>query len=126
MIRPQDLLCPKPAGLYCAPGDFYIDPTRMVERALIPGGVMLFLALVWDLFFPINKALWTSSYVLYSAGLAAIAFMVLYWLVDVKGKINQKIFFPFIVLGVNPILAIILAAAGAFIARTRAFRSRAG
>ncbi len=26
MIRPQDLLCPKPEGLYCAPGDFYIDP----------------------------------------------------------------------------------------------------
>ena len=33
MIRPQDLLCPKPEGLYCAPGDFYIDPTRPVARA---------------------------------------------------------------------------------------------
>jgi putative mRNA 3-end processing factor len=38
MIRPQDLLCPKPEGLYCAPGDFYIDPTRPVARAVITHG----------------------------------------------------------------------------------------
>ncbi|MBV8593880.1 MAG: ligase-associated DNA damage response exonuclease [Caulobacteraceae bacterium] len=38
MIRPQDLLCPKPAGLYCAPGDFYIDPVRPVPRAVITHG----------------------------------------------------------------------------------------
>jgi len=38
MIRPQDLLCPKPEGLYCAPGDFYIDPVRPVARAVITHG----------------------------------------------------------------------------------------
>jgi putative mRNA 3-end processing factor len=38
MIRPQDLLCPRPAGLYCPPGDFYIDPTRPVDRAVITHG----------------------------------------------------------------------------------------
>src|SRR5258706_1718450 len=38
MIPPQDLLCPKPEGLYCAPGDFYIDPTRPVARAVITHG----------------------------------------------------------------------------------------
>ncbi|HEX3367246.1 ligase-associated DNA damage response exonuclease [Phenylobacterium sp.] len=38
MIRPQDLLCPKLEGLYCAPGDFYIDPTRPVARAVITHG----------------------------------------------------------------------------------------
>src|SRR3954468_7918630 len=38
MIRPQDLLCPKPGGLYCPPGDFYIDPTRPVARAVITHG----------------------------------------------------------------------------------------
>ena len=37
-IRPETLLCPKPAGLYCAPGDFYIDPVRPVERAVITHG----------------------------------------------------------------------------------------
>ncbi len=38
MIRPETLLCPRPAGLYCPPGDFYIDPTRPVERAVITHG----------------------------------------------------------------------------------------
>jgi putative mRNA 3-end processing factor len=38
MIRPQDLLCPRPEGLYCAPGDFYIDPVKPVARAVITHG----------------------------------------------------------------------------------------
>ncbi|KSB90549.1 DNA ligase-associated DEXH box helicase [Caulobacter vibrioides] len=38
MIKPQDLLCPKPGGLYCPPGDFYIDPVRPVDRAVITHG----------------------------------------------------------------------------------------
>ena len=38
MIRPQDLLCPRPEGLYCPPGDFYIDPVRPVDRAVITHG----------------------------------------------------------------------------------------
>lgn len=37
-MRPRDLLCPKPGGLYCAPGDFYIDPVRPVPRALVTHG----------------------------------------------------------------------------------------
>lgn len=38
MIKPQDLLCPRPEGLYCAPGDFYIDPVRPVARAVVTHG----------------------------------------------------------------------------------------
>lgn len=37
-MRPEDLLCPTPQGLYCPPGRFYIDPLRKVERALITHG----------------------------------------------------------------------------------------
>ncbi|WP_457941284.1 ligase-associated DNA damage response exonuclease [Mesorhizobium sp. 10J20-29] len=37
-MRPRDLLHPRPEGLYCPPGDFYIDPVRPVERALITHG----------------------------------------------------------------------------------------
>src|SRR5690606_16386706 len=37
-MRPRDLLCPKPEGLYCAPGDFFIDPVRPVARALVTHG----------------------------------------------------------------------------------------
>ena len=37
-MRPEALLAPTPAGLYCPPGKFHIDPTRPVERALITHG----------------------------------------------------------------------------------------
>ncbi|MDB5431616.1 MAG: putative mRNA 3-end processing factor [Caulobacter sp.] len=37
-MKPEALLCPRPGGLYCPPGDFYIDPTRPVERAVITHG----------------------------------------------------------------------------------------
>ena len=37
-MRPHDILMPVPAGLYCKPGDFYIDPVRTVARALITHG----------------------------------------------------------------------------------------
>lgn len=38
MIKPESLLRPTPAGLYCPPGDFYIDPTRPVDRAVVTHG----------------------------------------------------------------------------------------
>ncbi|HWT50722.1 MAG TPA: DNA ligase-associated DEXH box helicase, partial [Caulobacter sp.] len=38
VIRPEDLLCPRPGGLYCPPGDFYVDPVRPVDRAVITHG----------------------------------------------------------------------------------------
>lgn len=37
-VRPEDLLRPTPEGLYCPPGDFYIDPVRPVDRAVITHG----------------------------------------------------------------------------------------
>src|SRR6478672_1898064 len=37
-MKPASLLCPRPEGLYCAPGDFYIDPVRPVDRAVITHG----------------------------------------------------------------------------------------
>jgi putative mRNA 3-end processing factor len=37
-MRPEDLLCPTPRGLYCPPADAYIDPMRPAERALVTHG----------------------------------------------------------------------------------------
>ena len=37
-MRARDLLHPRPEGLYCPPGDFFIDPVRPVERALVTHG----------------------------------------------------------------------------------------
>jgi len=38
LVKPESILCPSPAGLYCPPGDFYIDPVRPVARAVITHG----------------------------------------------------------------------------------------
>src|SRR5690606_10623690 len=57
--------------------------------------------MLWNLFFPINKALWTSSYVLYTAGWASSVLALLYWLIDVKGY--RKFTRPFVVYGINAI-----------------------
>src|SRR6201986_328600 len=38
MPKPESVLCPSPAGLYCPPGDFYVDPVRPVARAVINHG----------------------------------------------------------------------------------------
>ena len=38
MLKPESLLCPRPEGLYCPPGDFFVDPVRPVARAVITHG----------------------------------------------------------------------------------------
>ncbi len=70
------------------------------------GVLAVVLGLIWDLFFPINKALWTSSFVLYTGGWATIALAFSYWLIDVQGYRGLTSFFlPF---GANAITAYVL------------------
>ncbi len=70
------------------------------------GVLAVILGLIWDLCFPINKALWTSSFVLYAGGLATIGLALCYWLIDVQGyKKGTK---PFVVYGVNAITVFFL------------------
>jgi putative mRNA 3-end processing factor len=38
VVKPESVLCPRPEGLYCAPGGFFIDPVRPVDRAVITHG----------------------------------------------------------------------------------------
>ena len=64
------------------------------------------LGLLWDLQFPINKALWTSSFVLFTGGLATLVLALSYWLIDVN-KYN-KFTKPFVVYGVNAITVFFL------------------
>ena len=49
------------------------------------GGAMLIIGHLWDWVFPINKALWTSSFVLVTAGWANLVLALIYYLTDVKG-----------------------------------------
>ena len=59
--------------------------------------------LIWSSAFPINKSLWTSSYVLFSAGLACLVLALLYWLVDIRGHRGWAR--PFLIFGTNAIVA---------------------
>lgn len=65
------------------------------------GIVAAIAGLIWDFVFPINKSLWTSSYVLYTGGLASMGLALCYWLIDVKGF--TKFTKPFVIYGVNAI-----------------------
>ena len=56
---------------------------------------------LWSFFLPLNKPLWTSSYVIYTAGWAMIVLAFLIWLIDLKGIKRWSSFF--IVFGVNPL-----------------------
>ena len=69
------------------------------------GCVLLLAGWTWGLFFPINKSLWTSSYVLYTAGLAVQAFACCYLLFDVVGL--KKWAMPFVYYGTNAIFVFV-------------------
>jgi predicted acyltransferase len=81
-------------------------PYQMLVGWFGVGTVLVFLGLFWDLTFPINKKIWTSSYVLYAGGIALLMLAVVYWLVDVlKYRWWTK---PFVVYGTNALIIFIL------------------
>ena len=70
---------------------------------VLAGGAGLVIGLSWSRAFPINKSLWTGSYVMFSAGIACLALALLYWLVDVNGQ--RRWARPFLIFGTNAIAA---------------------
>ncbi len=63
------------------------------------GVVLTVIGWIWNFWFPINKYLWTSSYVVFTAGLALCFLGVCYWLIDIKNY--RKWAKPFIIFGSN-------------------------
>jgi predicted acyltransferase len=69
------------------------------------GSLGMVVGLMWNWSFPINKNLWTSSYVVFTAGMACVALATIMWIVDYANvKWWTK---PFVVFGVNPIVAFV-------------------
>lgn len=69
-------------------GHILTDGTKISSKLyrLIGSSIALtILGLSWSTVFPFNKALWTSSYVLYTSGLATAIFTLFYWIIDCKG-----------------------------------------
>lgn len=75
---------------------------RVPLKLALSGIVLTTTGYLWGLVFPINKPLWTSSYVLYTAGLAAMLLSLLIYIIDVKGY--KKWCLLFSVFGLNPLL----------------------
>src|SRR6266699_1436147 len=77
-------------------------PIERVAHMSIAGVSCVIVGWIWNAWFPINKALWTSSYVFFTAGLALQFLALCYWLIDIKGyKLWTK---PFVIFGVNAII----------------------
>jgi predicted acyltransferase len=68
------------------------------------GAAALVIGKVMDVWFPINKKLWTSSYVVFTAGLALICLALCYWIIDVR-KLRGPWTWPILVFGTNAIAA---------------------
>ncbi|WP_316812035.1 DUF5009 domain-containing protein [Pedobacter heparinus] len=83
-----------------------IDTGAKVSWMFVYGITAIVLGLFWDIFFPINKKLWTSSFVLYTGGMAIAALALIYWLVDIQGR--KRFTWPFVVFGRNALAAYIL------------------
>lgn len=90
-------------------GDWLRSGRAQLEKTVglfVAGSAGLVLGLAWDAVFPINKPLWTSSYVIFTAGMACHTLAICYWLIDVRGWKTWAT--PFVVFGTNAIAAFFL------------------
>ena len=107
---PEGILSTVPALVTALAGLFAGDwlrsprlPRHKVAGLLATGAVVTVAGLGLARWFPINKNLWTSTYVVFTAGAALLLLAAIYWLVDVRGR--DRWARPFQVLGTNAILA---------------------
>ena len=78
-----------------------VEPLERVARLFVTGAVLAVAGFVWGWFFPINKPIWTSSYAVFTAGLAFSTLALCYWWVDLRGERTVSRFF--VIYGMNAI-----------------------
>ncbi len=83
-----------------------LSGTRKTLWLLAAGAAGVAAGLAWNLVFPINKLIWTSSYAVYAAGWSYLLLGVFYWIIDVR-RYRRWAFF-FIVIGLNPLTIYVL------------------
>lgn len=76
-------------------------PMEKAARFFVHGSLLTVLGHVWGWFFPLNKALWTSSYAVFTAGLAYCALGLCFWYFDLHK--HPRVARPLVVYGVNAI-----------------------
>jgi len=80
---------------------------KVLSALMVTGFIMLVGGWIWSLGFPINKKIWTSSYVLYTTGLAILTLGLMIWYVEIQSVRNSLTSF-FVVFGKNPLFIYIL------------------
>jgi predicted acyltransferase len=110
---PEGVLSTIPAAastLLGAVTGMWIRSTRPISRKahglLLASGLCLASGLLWSQWFPLNKPLWTSSFVLWTGGTSLFALWFFFWLVDVRQRMQQWIY-PAVVFGTNALTAYI-------------------
>ncbi len=81
-------------------------PFEKTAAMFVAGAACIVVGWAWNFWFPINKPLWTSSYVLFTAGMALQLLAVCHWLIDIKGM--RRWATPFVVFGVNALAVFFL------------------
>ncbi len=79
-----------------------------IQKLFIFGTIILFIGFLFDYAFPINKKIWSSSFVLVTCGLGSLLLALLIWIIDIKHKKNWSVFFESF--GVNPLFIYAVAA----------------
>lgn len=77
-----------------------------ISGMFVFGCIAMVAGVILDMWFPFNKLLWSSSYVVYTTGMALCFLAVSYYIIDTKG--HKKWAFPFMVFGMNAITAFFL------------------
>ncbi|MBA2656216.1 MAG: DUF1624 domain-containing protein [Tatlockia sp.] len=110
---PEGLLSTIPAIATVILGNFTgiwlvsnVKPPLKRDGMILLGFTALIAGWVWSMWFPLNKALWTSSYVLFTGGLAILTLALLYWLIELKGWLKWSK--PFEIFGLNALAAYVL------------------
>ena len=111
---PESILGTFPAVATCLSGvmagHLLRSKLEMKDKALwmfVIGAVCTVLGMAWGLGFPINKALWTSSYVFYTSGIAFMCLAFCYFIFDIQKL--RKGTAPLLAFGMNALAAYILA-----------------
>jgi predicted acyltransferase len=75
---------------------------EITKKMLAIGTIMTLVGFAWGFAFPINKSIWTSSYVLYTSGIAILSLVILYYIIEIANiKKWTKLF---LIWGVNPMI----------------------
>jgi predicted acyltransferase len=90
---------PKAASIPPAHAGGTASNLNKVSGMFFFGVVLLAIGFIWNSYFPLNKAMWTSSYVCATTGLALLVLGSCYWLIDIKGYSRWA--WPFKVFGAN-------------------------